>query len=189
MIYDLAFRRGLLQPDSQLSDRPLLDDQQQARNLIANLGSLSASRPWSARAMCRQWRLIIGGSAVITAFATLGLCQRGGSSRLQRRHWWSALSPLQLAQGYGRWSSDAASVTTIKMQSIPIDLQQPEWRPAWKTGTSSGRRDAWCLAISEQAVVVMARRRDAAPRPALVGGYQARQLCSQISQLSAVTAR
>ena len=96
-----------------------------------------------------------------------------------------AISPLQLAQAYAQWSEQPQAQTTLEaMRTLPLIAHQPEHRIAWKTGTSSARRDAWCVAITDDHVIVvwLGHLRNISD-PHLVGGYDAKHLCGQIALL------
>jgi penicillin-binding protein 1C len=73
-------------------------------------------------------------------------------------------SPQQLAQAYQRFVDaperaglTAASVAYVldAMRRLPLVPGERAGAVAWKSGTSSGRRDAWCVAIEARHVVVV----------------------------------
>jgi penicillin-binding protein 1C len=89
-------------------------------------------------------------------------------------------SPPDGANSGTRLLSDAASymVLDILKQNPPPELAptgQPSRVPvAWKTGTSSGFRDAWSVAVvGPFVIVVWVGNFDGSPNPALIGGEAA----------------
>ncbi|MCC7064804.1 MAG: transglycosylase domain-containing protein [Planctomycetes bacterium] len=75
-----------------------------------------------------------------------------------------AASPLELARAWQRFVAvpqqvglSRASVdwTLRALQRLPMRRGQRGGGMAWKSGTSSGRRDAWCVGIDDTHVVVL----------------------------------
>lgn len=92
----------------------------------------------------------------------------------------SGASPLALAQAYARWA-DHSQETLQALRRLPLDPTRPGPGPAWKTGTSHGRRDAWCVVLTDALVVVVwLGRRDGRSHPDCLGTDLARPLAAQV---------
>jgi penicillin-binding protein 1C len=74
-----------------------------------------------------------------------------------------AASPVELARAYQRFVAGRAELgigpaavdwTLAAMSRLPLGAQLPG-RVAWKSGTSSGNRDAWCVGITGREVMVV----------------------------------
>jgi len=89
-------------------------------------------------------------------------------------------SPLALAQAYVRLAAHGdAAVEALRRWPLAPALAGRE--VAWKTGTSHGRRDAWCVAITPRHVVVVwLGRRDGGSDPACSGVETARPLAARV---------
>jgi penicillin-binding protein 1C len=103
----------------------------------------------------------------------------------------SAVSPRRLAQAYWRFverpddaglSRSSVEWTLQSLRRLPLVAGQT--RPgdvAWKSGTSSGRRDAWCVGITDDHVVVVwLGNRDGRGLPDLVGVRTANRLLAAV---------
>ncbi len=102
-----------------------------------------------------------------------------------------AVSPLGLARAYARFADPEAQVGV----GAPARQQVLDWLAQgpplpgfpssralpWKTGTSSGRRDAWCVAVANEHVVVAWLGNLAGGGSAdLVGVQSAAPLCAKL---------
>ena len=78
------------------------------------------------------------------------------------------------------WSAGAAEMTLRMLRETP--LPGAEHLPvAWKTGTSNGLRDAWCVAVTpEWTVAVWFGNKSGAPAPELVGAEIAAPVAGRI---------
>jgi penicillin-binding protein 1C len=100
----------------------------------------------------------------------------------------AAVSPLGLARAYaslarraGAGESEALAVLAA-LRLRPLDARQLGEDAAWKTGTSAHRRDAWCVAmLADRVVVVWLGWRDGRPDPALRGRGAARGICASVA--------
>jgi len=91
-----------------------------------------------------------------------------------------AVSPLELARAYARFFSDGGAVLGALARRQPAEAL-PEGRIAWKTGTSSGRRDAWSVGITpEHVVVVWLGNLDGRAHPNLVGSRDASEIMAAV---------
>lgn len=78
------------------------------------------------------------------------------------------------------WSAGAAEMTLRMLRETPLPGAE-HLRAAWKTGTSNGLRDAWCVAVTpEWTVAVWFGNKSGAPAPELVGAEIAAPVAGQI---------
>lgn len=105
-----------------------------------------------------------------------------------------AVSPLELARAYARFADPRAPLPVgaaarqrvlewladgAPLPGFPASRALP-----WKTGTSSGRRDAWCAAVARDHVVVVWKGNLAGGGAAdLVGVQTAAPLCAELVAL------
>ena len=101
------------------------------------------------------------------------------------------MTPSTLARAYLRFvqrpeafglSSASVDWTLAAMRRLPLVAGQSRAGDvAWKSGTSSGRRDAWCVGITEAAVVVVwLGNHDGRGLPDLVGVRSANRLLAEV---------
>lgn len=104
-----------------------------------------------------------------------------------------AASPMDLARAYARFADvdrvrlrnvrddDRVAVLRMLADDRPLPGQKNDGKIAWKTGTSSGRRDAWCVAVTErQVIVVWVGNLDGSPVTGLVGARVAAPVVSRL---------
>ncbi|MBL8841125.1 MAG: transglycosylase domain-containing protein [Planctomycetes bacterium] len=105
-----------------------------------------------------------------------------------------AVAPLALARAYARFADPRAQLlvgAAARRQVVdwlaegpPLPGFPASRAVAWKTGTSSGRRDAWCVAIGADHVVVVWKGNLAGGGAAdLVGVQTAAPLCAAVVAL------
>lgn len=105
-----------------------------------------------------------------------------------------AVSPLALARAFARFADPRAQLPVCAAARRQVVEWLAEGPPlpgfpvsralAWKTGTSSGRRDAWCVAIGADHVVVVWKGNLAGGGAAdLVGVRTAAPLCAAVVAL------
>lgn len=168
-LYALAVDRGVLCMDGTVPDQPLVYPGYAPQNFDRrHLGRLGATRALaSSRNLPAVWLLErVGPEALAEVCARGGLLPDAGLLRLDAALGTISASPLRLAQAYlllaerperlglGRRSARAVlramGETRIEGRRLPPGL-------ACKTGTSSGRRDAWCVGVCRDHVVVVWR--------------------------------
>lgn len=92
-----------------------------------------------------------------------------------------AVRPIDLARAYAAFARDdehAALLAALRRR--PLGPGAAGW--AWKTGTSSGRRDAWCVGVGPGHVaVVWLGRLDNRRDDDLVGSGPARDLLWRVA--------
>ena len=106
-----------------------------------------------------------------------------------------AVSPLRLARAYRRFADPIAPLSLEPTARARVLAELADFAPlpglpaglpadraiAWKTGTSSGRRDAWCVAVTPGAIVVVwLGNLDATGAADLVGLHAAAPLCAKV---------
>ncbi len=103
-----------------------------------------------------------------------------------------SVSPLQLARAYHLFadtttedtleSAACRSVIEALSRHSPDPRRWAAGHVAWKTGTSTGRRDAWCVGlVPDYIVVVWLGRLDGQGDPELVGSRHARELMATLA--------
>ena len=104
-------------------------------------------------------------------------------------------TPLELARAYARLFRPAPESLGMEVgprarvfEALTKKAPGSEWRAgrlAWKTGTSNGHRDAWCVGVgAERVVVVWLGNRRGIGHPNLVGRERARRLLSSIAAIA-----
>ncbi len=193
-LYGIAYDEGIAGPETLLEDRraqfgnyaPQNFDQHyqglvRASSALANSRNLPALRLLESLGVDRFRDLLM----------ELGLPIRRRLVHLDLALGTEAFSPLQVARAWQRCFSGARSpLTQAAQEAILASLRRPlpgsgalglRRSVAWKTGTSSGRRDAWCCAICRDFVLVVwlgnASGRSAS---ALVGAQSAARVAGQI---------
>ena len=101
------------------------------------------------------------------------------------------VSPLELARAYWRFATEdfaidipweiRARILDVLRQHSPAPAILGKGRVAWKTGTSSGRRDAWTVGVTDRHVVLLwLGNLDGRGASGLVGGEHAARLFAGI---------
>lgn len=193
-LYALAHAQGAIGPQSLLDDLPRSYDDWQP----ANFDRRSRGRTRAADALASSSNLVavrclelVGADAFAELLQRLGLGAGGRRLDLDAALGTDAVSPLGLARAYWRFvqrpeafgvSSASVDWTLAAMRRLPLVAGQSRAGDvAWKSGTSSGRRDAWCVGITEEAVVVVwLGNHDGRGLPDLVGVRSANRLLAAV---------
>ncbi len=193
-LYALAHARGAMAPAALVDDLPRAFDDWQPANFDrrwlgrARAGDALATSSNLAAVRCLE---AVGTEAFGELLRRLGL--RAGSSALQldAALGTDAVTPRQLALAYWRLAEAPAAVGLVPA-SAAWALQALRRLPlvaghgragdvAWKSGTSSGRRDAWCVGIdADYVVVVWLGNRDGRGLADLVGVRSANRLLADV---------
>ena len=174
-IYAAAFDAGIFGPQSILSDSPAAwpgyapnDFDRTFRGKLTAAAALAESR--NIPAMIVLSKVGVETSiGVMDAAGLHGLARKPGRYGLSLAIGGAEASPIELANAYamlGRGGApshclrsgacwevlDAISETS---RTAVVWPQAARSHVAWKTGTSSGRRDAWCAAVTRRRTVVV----------------------------------
>lgn len=173
-LYALAHERGSLGPATLLEDLPRSYDDWQPANFDRRWhGRLRADDALAVSSNLTAVRCLeaVGAAEFGELLRRLGLRSSGSSSRhigalhLDAALGTDAVTPLGLARAYAAvadrpesvgLSPAAATWMLDAMRRLPIVHGSARAGDvAWKSGTSSGKRDAWCVAVTERDVVVV----------------------------------
>lgn len=197
-LYALAIHRGAAGPDALLPDVPRRFGDWRPSNFGGDF--VGAIRAADALADSRNLPAVVlletlGPSDFLLLLTELAL-DPGGEIGLDAALGGVAVTPLGLARAYARFADGATSIPAGISESVldalrresPDPARLPAGRVAWKTGTSSGRRDAWCAGVTARHVVVVWRGwLDGRASPDLVGRTAAAPLLAAV--VAAVEAR
>lgn len=203
-IYAAAFDAGIYGPKSILSDSPAAwpgyepnDFDRTFRGKLSAAEALAQSRNIPAMVVLSK----VGVQPAVGVLETLGL---RGLARNPNRYGLSLAiggaeaSPLELAQAYatlGRGGGASHCLRPIACwqvlgalsetnRTIALYPEAAASHVAWKTGTSSGKRDAWCAAVTRRyTVVVWMGNVSGEGSPVLVGQEAAAPLALQLIAL------
>jgi penicillin-binding protein 1C len=193
-LYALAHQQGGIGPQSLLDDLPRTYDDWQP----VNFDRRWRGRTRAADALATSSNLVavrclelVGTDAFADLLQRLGLGSPGRRLDLDAALGTDAVSPLALARAYLRFvqrpqafglSSASVDWTLAAMRRLPLVAGKSRAGDvAWKSGTSSGRRDAWCVGITEAAVVVVwLGNHDGRGLPDLVGVRSASRLLVEV---------
>lgn len=193
-LYALAYDRGSLGPTTLLEDLPRSFDDWQPANFDRRW--LGRTRPDDALAVSSNLTAVrclegVGVAAFAELLRRLGLREAGTALHLDGALGTDAVTPLALARAYAAAVDRPASVG-LRPASAAWLLDAMRRLPlvpghgragdiAWKSGTSSGKRDAWCVGITDRDVVVVwLGNRDGRGLSDLVGIRTATRLCAAI---------
>jgi penicillin-binding protein 1C len=193
-LYALAHGVGGIGPQSLLDDLPRTYDDWQP----ANFDRRWLGRTRAADALATSSNLVavrclelVGTDVFADLLQQLGLGTPGRLLHLDGALGTDAVSPLGLARAYWRFVERPESVglqpasvdwTLAAMRRLPLVAGQSRAGDvAWKSGTSSGRRDAWCVGITTTAIaVVWLGNHDGRGLPDLVGVRSANRLLAAV---------
>ena len=198
-LYALAYDRGSLGPASLLEDLPRCYDDWQPANFDRRwLGRTRADEALATSSNLAAVRCLeaIGPGPFADLLQRLGLRTTSRALHLDGALGTDAVTPLALARAYATVSERPTSVglrpaaaawMLAAMQRLPlVPGRGRAGCVAWKSGTSSGRRDAWCVGITAEVVVVVwLGNRDGRGLPDLVGVRTATRVCADVLALVA----
>lgn len=168
-IYALAVELGVTGPDALVPDTPLniagYDPENFDRTWSGAVRTAEALRTSRNAPAVRMLRAV-GASRFRELLRSLGIDPGPHVLHLDAALGTIAVSPLQLARAYLAFASPDAVIpgTSPDVRQRVLDLlkatspdpsQVPDGAVAWKTGTSSGRRDAWCAGVTDRHVIVV----------------------------------
>jgi penicillin-binding protein 1C len=199
-LYALAHERGSLGPATLLEDLPRSYDDWQPANFDRRWhGRLRADDALAVSSNLTAVRCLeaVGAADFGELLRRLGLRSSGSSSRhigdlhLDAALGTDAVTPLGLARAYAAVADrpesvglSPASATWMldAMRRLPIVFGRARAGDvAWKSGTSSGKRDAWCVAVTERDVVVVwLGNKDGRGLADLVGVRTATRVCAEV---------
>jgi penicillin-binding protein 1C len=198
-LWALALDRGATGPDGVLRDDPVAFGGYEPHNFdreflgpIDAAEALAGSRNLPAVRLCDA----LGVDAFTDLLRRLGLPLDPRGLHLDVALGTLSVAPIELARAWVRLCAEPASVG-LRQTSVTAVLEALSMRDlatglparspfAWKTGTSSGRRDAWCVAITRaHVVVVWLGNLDGRGAPSLTGAEAATGLCGEIVALLA----
>jgi len=193
-LYALAMEAGIIGPDSLLLDtRTAFRDGFTPSNFTRDFaGPIRAAEALAASRNVPAVRLLetVGVDRFRDLLVRVGLPARGRLG-LDAALGTLSVTPLRLARAYaalfrpgGEAGIDAhtrARLLEILGRHSPAPELVPPEVLAWKTGTSSGRRDAWCAGVTrDRVVVVWLGNLDGRGAPDLVGGRTAARLLAAV---------
>jgi penicillin-binding protein 1C len=193
-LYALAMEAGIIGPDSLLLDtRTAFRDGFTPLNFTRDFaGPIRAAEALVTSRNVPAVRLLerVGVDRFRDLLIRLGLPARGRFG-LDAALGTLSVTPLGLARAYaallrpgGEAGIDAHTRARL-LEMLGRHSPAPELVPpevlAWKTGTSSGRRDAWCAGITQDRVIVVwLGNLDGRGAPDLVGGRTAARLLAAV---------
>jgi penicillin-binding protein 1C len=191
----LAHELGVVGPATLFDDAPLLLPAWRPANFDRSVRG--RMRPGDALAVSSNLVAVrclqqVGSDAFAELLLRLGLPgAAAGPVHLDAALGTGAVTPRELAAAYWRFVEAPASLglsarsvdfTLAAMRRLPLVAGRS--RPgelAWKSGTSSGRRDAWCVGITVgHVVVVWLGNRDGRGEAGLVGVRAASSLLAAV---------
>lgn len=167
-LYALAIDAGCLAVDGRVEDRPVdysgwrpANFQRDLRGSIAAKDALASSRNLPAVRLLEK----VGTARFAELLHRLGLPADARGLHLDAALGTLSASPLEVARAWQRFTTRPEEVGLRATSVAPVvaALQQrplgggAERSVAWKSGTSSGRRDAWCVGVTAEHVVVVWR--------------------------------
>jgi penicillin-binding protein 1C len=193
-LYALAHGMGGIGPQSLLDDLPRSYDDWRPANFDRRwLGRTRADDALATSSNLVAVRCLerVGADAFADLLQQLGLGTHDRMLHLDGALGTDAVSPLGLARAYWRFVDRPESVglspaavewTLAAMRRLPLVAGQSRAGDvAWKSGTSSGRRDAWCVGVTGEAIaVVWLGNHDGRGLPELVGVRSANRLLAAV---------
>ncbi len=207
LIYAAAFADGWCAPSTLLDDAPMAWTGWRPANLDAgHRGAMRADEALAesrnlpaidllARVGPRRIAAVLAAAGVQVDTADAGLAMAIGAVPVTVRQLAGVYAGLAAqAEGEGREAYGAAqalAALAAPERTRPIDAGAADAGIAWKTGTSSGHRDAWCAAVAGGTVVVGWIGVDAGPgREQLLGAeVAARPILACLAGLDPTPAR
>ena len=193
-LFALALEAGIIGPDSLLADTPASFGGYAPENFTRDfLGPMRATDALSESRNVPAVRLLkrVGLDRFRQLLGRVGLPVEGELG-LDAALGTLAVSPLELARAYAALFGSVSSATGVSeatrnallrilgRHSPAPDLVNPNVL-AWKTGTSSGRRDAWCVGLTaDHVLAVWFGNLDGRGAPDLVGARTAARLLAAI---------
>jgi len=196
LIYALAVELGVLGLEDRVSDRPLVYSDWRPANFHSDLRG--AMRMGDALATSRNLPAVdllerVGLPPFVDLLRSLGLPTDPRGVHLDAALGTLSASPLELAHAWVRFVAQPEAHGLSRRSVDPILAALSE-RPlaagmnstrggsiAWKSGTSSGRRDAWCVGVTEAHVTVVWRGTlDGRATPDLLGVDSAGRLLAEV---------
>ena len=192
-LYAIALDSGIAGPDQLVRDTPLAfhgyvprNFEGEYRGAVTAAEALATSRNLPAIRLLRE----VGPERFADLLLTVGVPVPHDTLHVDAALGSLSVSPLELARAYQRLAGpdDLPGVSRRARDQVLAALASTppgtagtavgrSGNIAWKTGTSSGRRDAWCVGVTaEHVVVVWFGRLDGRPAPELVGGRIAADL-------------
>jgi penicillin-binding protein 1C len=167
-LYALALELGVVQTDGLVSDVPLRFPGYEPVNFTRDFkGALPMTEALSTSRNLPAVRILLSVSPdrFANLLRDLGLPVDPRGLHLDAALGTMSISPLELGRAYARFCSEPTrlGLSTSTVERILAALSShplpgggaTAGRVAWKTGTSSGRRDAWCIGITERHVCVV----------------------------------
>jgi penicillin-binding protein 1C len=193
-LYALAHSQGALARQQLCDDLPRSYDDWQPVNFDRRYrGRTSPADALAASGNVVAVRCLecVGVDAFAEVLRGLGLQAADSELHLDAALGTATASPLQLARAYWRFverpqmaglTPGAVAWTLTAMRRLPLVAGESRAGDlAWKSGTSAGRRDAWCVGITETAIaVVWLGNRDGRGGGDLVGVRAANRLLQRV---------
>ncbi len=189
-LYALAFQEGIAGPDGLLPDTPMRIGNYVPANFDRRfLGAVRAGAALACSRNLPALRLlrVLGVDRFRDFLREVGLQSRSGSLHLDLALGTESVTPLALARAWVRFC-DPASRLSVSWEARKMVLEAlssgspdygllPPGAAAWKTGTSSNRRDAWTVGSAGRYVIcVWLGNLDDRGDPDLVGADSAARL-------------
>ncbi|PIE24289.1 MAG: hypothetical protein CSA62_03115 [Planctomycetota bacterium] len=191
-LYALAFRLGASSPHRLELDLPIEEGEYRPRNFDKSFsGQIDASQALLRSRNLPAFRLLrrVGVGRFRQELERVGIDTSEIPLHLDLALGTIGVRPIDLARAYQRLAAEAAAgdaaanavLAALRSHSPPGCRGRLQQAVAWKTGTSSHRRDAWCAGLSkDHVIVVWLGRLDGRPAPELVGIRSAAVLFGQL---------
>jgi len=193
-LYALAHERGAIGAQTLVDDLPRIYDDWRPANF--DRGFLGRTRAGDALATSSNLAAVrcleaVGTGPFAELLQRLGLRSGLRPLQLDGALGTDAVSPRELARAYWRFV-ERPQTLGLSPASVAFTLQALRRLPlvagrsragdvAWKSGTSSGRRDAWCVGVTERHIVVVwLGNRDGRGLADLVGVRTANRLLAAV---------
>ncbi len=186
-LYALAFQEGIVGPDGLLPDTPMrigdyvpANFDERFAGAVRAGAALACSRNLPALRLLR----VLGVERFRDLLWELGLRPRNGTLHLDLALGTESVTPLGLARAWARFCDPASRLSVSwkarRMAIEALSSGSPDYglllpgSAAWKTGTSSNRRDAWTVGTAGRYVIcVWLGNLDDRADPGLVGADSA----------------
>lgn len=193
-LYALAHERGAFGAETLVDDLPRVYDDWRPANF--DRGFLGRARAGDALATSSNLAAVrcleaVGTGPFAELLQRLGLRHGLRPLELDGALGTDAVSPRELARAYWRFverprslglSPASVAFTLRALRRLPLVAGRSRAGDvAWKSGTSSGRRDAWCVGVTERHIVVVwLGNRDGRGLADLVGVRTANRLLAEV---------